>query len=497
MAARIQILTFLLSAAPCGLIAVPTAADEPVATVPPTTLRFSNAELSIKFVPGGGAACWADVNTDGWTDLCAGGVVWLNQQGQQFTKHFEGVGDVVADDFDNDGFTDLFSYSQQKLYRNQSGRGFEPWPLPELPRTVSLAACWSDHNGDRLPDLFVAGYEDWDAGITWPSFFLQQQPDHTFKVTQTDARYRARGVTACDFDEDGDSDLYVSNYRLQPNVLWRCEAGQFSDVAGELAALATSAGFDGGHSIGAAWADFNNDGRFDLFAGNFAHVDGRGDQPKSRFLQGQRTESGWKFEDRGPAGVFYQESYASPAAADVDGDGRMDLFFTTVYETASFNVRNQPTLFLQTGEWQWQDRTSVTGLEGLPATYQAAWADFDQDGDPDLVTAGKLWINQRLKGNNWLSVLLRGDGTGASTNATGAQVRLQLGSQTLTRHVEAGTGQGNQNEAAQLFGLADHPEPVTLNILWPGGRQTTVAVPTINRRVVVTPATTTANTTAN
>ena len=142
------------------------------------------------------------------------------------------------------------------------------------------------------------------------------------------------------------------------------------------------------------------------------------------------------------------------AAADVDGDGRMDLFFTTVYETASFNVRNQPTLFLQTGEWQWQDRTTVTGLEGLPATYQAAWADFDQDGDPDLVTAGKLWINQRPKGNNWLSVMLRGDGTWASTNATGAQVRLQLGSQTLTRHVEAGTGQGNQNEAALLFGLA-------------------------------------------
>jgi hypothetical protein len=175
----------------------------------------------------------------------------------------------------------------------------------------------------------------------------------------------------------------------------------------------------------------------------------------------------------------------------------MDLFFTTVYETASFNVRNQPTLFLQTGEWQWQDRTTVTGLEGLPATYQAAWADFDQDGDPDLVTAGKLWINQRAKGNNWLSVMLRGDGTGASTNATGAQVRLQQGSQTLTRHVEAGTGQGNQNEAALLFGLADHPEPVTLNILWPGGHQTTVAVPAINRRVVVTPATTTANTTAN
>ena len=50
-------------------------------------------------------------------------------------------------------------------------------------------------------------------------------------------------------------------------------------------AVATSPGFDGGHSIGSAWGDFDNDGNIDLFAGNFAHRDSRGDQPKSRFLK--------------------------------------------------------------------------------------------------------------------------------------------------------------------------------------------------------------------
>lgn len=487
MASTIHRLTLLLAAIPGTFNAPQTFAEDPVAASPATSLRFTDAEQSMKFVPGGGAACWADVNADGWTDLCAGGTVWLNRGGQQFEKLADGFGEVVADDFDNDGFTDLFSWSQLKLYRNNAGRSFAVWPLPELPRTVSLAACWSDHDGDHRPDLFIAGYEDWDAGITWPSFFLQQQPDHQFVLTQTDQRYRARGATACDFDQDGDSDIYVSNYRLQPNVLWRREPQQFVDVAAELGALATSPGFDGGHSIGAAWGDFDNDGHFDLFAGNFAHVDDRGDQPKSRFLRCLGAKLGWKFEDRGPCGVFYQESWASPAVADADGDGQLDLFFTSVYETASFNVRNQPTLFLQAGEWQWLDQSSPVGLSGLPPTYQAAWADFDQDGDPDLVSAGRLWINQLPQGQAWLSVELRGTPPLAAVNATGAQVRLRIADRTFCRQVEAGTGQGNQNEATLLFGLGQLQGPATLEVLWPGGRRSVHNVSQLNQRLRITP----------
>ena len=65
-------------------------------------------------------------------------------------------------------------------------------------------------------------------------------------------------------------------------------AGTFEDVTGEYNAIATSPGFGGGHSIGSAWGDFDNDGHIDLFAGNFAHQDGRGDQPKSRWLRNRR-----------------------------------------------------------------------------------------------------------------------------------------------------------------------------------------------------------------
>lgn len=415
---------------------------------------------------GGDAACWVDLDNDGWVDLCASGVAWKNNHGTNFTRLAE-LGLVVAGDFDNDGFADLFSYSRMKLLRNQGGKGFVEVKLPELPRTSSFGACWGDWDGDGFVDLFIGGFEDWDKQITFPSMILLNQQGRGFKLAWTEAKYRTRGVTACDFNRDGVPEVYVSNYRLQPNQLWRNDGpGRFKDLATELNALATSPGFEGGHSIGAAWGDFDNDGQFDLFAGNFAHRDNRGDQPKSRFLRNLGPQQGFRFEDRGPCGVFYQESYASPAVGDYDNDGHLDLFFTTVYGVASFNQPNFPTLFRNGGQFSFTDATRTAGLSSLPPTYQAAWADFNHDGRLDLVTAGKLFVNQG-QGGHWLEVRLTGDGQRVNRSAIGAQVRIKLSGRTLTRQVEAGTGQGNQNDLTLHFGLGDHNAGVDLEIFWP------------------------------
>ncbi|MSR60394.1 MAG: CRTAC1 family protein [Planctomycetaceae bacterium] len=430
-------------------------------------------------------ACWVDVDHDGWSDLCAGGVVWRNNDGKGFAKLAEGIGEVVAADFDNDGFADLFSWSPLRALRNKAGLGFEPVDLPMLPKCVSCGACWGDFNGDGFVDVYVGGYEDWDAGITYPDLLLINEKGKSFQLAWSEVRYRARGVTACDLDQDGDLDVYVSNYRLQPNVLWLNDGkGQFKDVTAARNAVGTSPGFDGGHSIGAAWGDFDNDGKFDLFVGNFAHVDDRGDQPKSRFLRNLGPEKEYVFEDRGPCGVFYQESYASPSAGDFDNDGRLDLFFTTVYETASFGRKNNPVLFRNDGGFVFADATPAAKLSSLPPTYQAAWADFDHDGDLDLVTAGKLFENQAAKGN-WLELRLEGDGSTVNRSAIGAQVRIPLPTQTLTRQVEAGTGEGNQNDLVLHFGLSDHQQPVRFEILWPNGKLQTVENVEINRSMTV------------
>jgi hypothetical protein len=64
---------------------------------------------------GGGAACWADFDNDGWVDVCAG-AVWKNNGGKSFSKLGDiAPGSAVAADFDNDGFVDLFSWSSLKL----------------------------------------------------------------------------------------------------------------------------------------------------------------------------------------------------------------------------------------------------------------------------------------------------------------------------------------------------------------------------------------------
>jgi len=440
--------------------------------VPRGSARFVDVSGSLGMQLASSSACWADFNNDGWSDLAAGGVVWKNEKGERFSKLSEGFGEVVASDYDNDGWCDIFSYSQLKLYRNIQGATFEAVAMPELPKTVSLGACWGDWDRDSRLDLFVGGYEDWDAGITYPSFVLMQREGGRFELGMSDVRYRARGVSACDYDRDGDLDIYVSNYRLQPNVLWMNHGqGDFSDIAAQAGAVGTSEGFAGGHSIGACWGDFDADGQIDLFVGNFAHVDGRGDQPKSRFLRNTAEGSPVRFEDRGICGVFYQESYASPSAGDVDNDGDLDLFFTTVYESASFGVRNEPTFFEQRGVWDFINSNAIAGLGGLGATYQAAWADYDRDGDLDLVTAGKLFRNEGQGLGHWLSVQLFGDGEKVSRTAVGAQVRVRVGDRVWVRQVEAGTGQGNQNDLVLHFGLGGSSGAVEIEIDWPDGKR--------------------------
>ena len=450
--------------------------------LPAATFENKSDELG---AAGGNEACWFDFNNDGWTDLCAGGTLYRNEKGEKFVK-VASPGACVAADFNNDGFLDLYSWTGRKLYRNKGGKEFVEVPLPDLPGGGSLGACWGDFNNDGFPDLYVGGYENWPAA-THADFVLTNRGGQAFEMTWSEVRYRARGVSACDFDHDGDLDIYVSNYRLQPNILWNNDGdGNLTDTTQAQGVIANGPGFAGGHSIGAAWGDFDNDGNFDLFAGNFAHKDNRGNQPESLWLRNRGRDGGYSFESRGQGGVFYQESYASPSAADYDNDGDLDLFFTTVYGTASFGRKNNSVLFRNDGEFKFSDATADSKLDGLPPTYQAAWADFDNDGDLDLMAAGKLFVNTTT-GNHWLKVRLLGDpGRKVNLFAIGAQVRLSLpGGRILTRQVEAGTGQGNQNDLVLHFGLGDHDNPVRLEILWPGGATRTVENVPVDRRVTL------------
>jgi len=313
---------------------------------------------------------------------------------------------------------------------------------------------------DGYLDLYVGGYEVWPDKEYPDVIYLSQKGERFVEHWRQSRILRARGITAADFDEDGDLDVYVSNYRLQPNLLWRNDGrGKFTDVAAEYGAAGDGDLGAWGHTIGSAWGDFDSDGHLDLFVGNFSHPPAY--QDRSKFLENRGPDGGFHFEDRsGTAGLRWQESYASPALADFDNDGLLDLFFTTVYPG------DKSVLYRNKGEWRFEEVSEAAKVD-VPTTYQAAWGDFDNDGYPDLVTGGRLFRNPAGK-SHWLKVRLVG-GEGVNASGIGAQVRLRVDDKTLTRQVEGATGQGNQNDLTLHFGLGSHADPLRLEIRWPDG----------------------------
>lgn len=429
---------------------------------------FEDASKSLGLSLGGGQVSWGDFNNDGWEDLHDGGL-WVNERGKKFSR-FNGQGPSghgIWGDYNNDGWLDFYSWSSGKLYRNEKGKEFvdvTPKALTERPMKVSRGAAWMDMDNDGYLDLYVAGYEIWQKAV-YPDALYRNMGGKDF-VTHTLPKVRnmsARGVSAADFDADGDVDVYVSNYRLFPNRLWRNDGeGKFIEIA----TPSSTAGDGGlgawGHTIGSAWGDLDNDGYLDLFVGNFSHPPAYQDRPK--FLRNRGPDGKFVFEDKSSgAGLHWQESYASPALADYDNDGLLDLFFTTVY------AGNTSVLYRNNGNWKFIDTTAPSGIR-TAQTYQSAWCDFDKDGDLDLASGGKLWRN-RGNSNKWLAVQLEGTGK-VNRAAIGTTVRLKVGEQMLTRHVNSSTGEGNQNSLILHFGLGPNPpKELEATVLWPGNTQ--------------------------
>ncbi|MFT5304433.1 MAG: hypothetical protein ACI814_005261 [Mariniblastus sp.] len=453
-----------------------------------STLQAQNAFEDVTESVGltglsGSVAAWGDYNNDGWVDLFVGGQLWKNETGKRFSKvEIEFPGPGIWGDFDNDGHLDLFCWSGKgKVFRNLDGKSFEDIgaAFPNLPTQVSLGATWGDFNGDGFLDLYVGGYEVW-PDKEFPDVVLLNEGGKQFvQHWKQQTILRARGITAADYDRDGDLDIYVSNYRLQPNSLLQNDGhAKFSNVANKLAVDGDGALGAWGHTIGSAWGDFDNDGNFDLFVGNFSHPPAYQDRPA--FLKNLGKAQGFKFSDQSKlAGLRWQESYASPAVADYDNDGRLDLFFTTVYDG------DKSVLYRNVGDWKFEDRSANSNVD-KPKTYQAAWADFDNDGAVDLVTGGRLMRNMKLasEANHWLKVNLN-PGPDSNAFGIGTEVRIQLGNETLLRQVEGGTGQGNQNDLGLHFGLGQYAADVKIQVRWADGK-TTVCESGADKIVTVT-----------
>jgi hypothetical protein len=454
---------------------------------PEETISFEDATSKAGIPPGNGPAAWGDLNGDDKVDLLCKNRLFLNR-GSKFQDITGPSGlklkghATVWGDFNNDGYPDIYATGAKgSLWLNLKSGRFKQVAIPENTHNLSKAAAWADVNNDGYLDLWVTNYED---STNYEQKGFRAQPDllmmnsrgRSFKLEMTtpeEETWHTRGVVFCDFDQDGDMDAFCSNYRLAPNQLWINEKGKFANKAKEYGVAGTPSGQVGtakqyqahGHTIGACWADFDNDDDFDLLVVNFSHASPG--QDHMQLFENLGEKGKYKFEDVSKKANFeWQESYAKGAVGDFDNDGLIDIYLSTVYD------RDTGRLYRNKGGFKFENVTAKAGIS-TRKSYQAAVADYDNDGFLDLLAGGMLYRNKGNK-NSWLKVRLEAKKTcrKCSRSAVGAVVTVKADKLEVTRQVEAGNC-GNQNEMTLHFGLGEFKGKAKIEIRWPCGRKQT------------------------
>ena len=293
---------------------------------------------------------WGDWNNDGYDDVFLGNgasgykfedFLYRNNGDGTFTKitgqsivsevHLSGG--ATWGDFDNDGDLDLYvtlnedSFQGQDyknlLYINNNDGTFSKSTTAGPPITegeYSNTAGWGDYDNDGYLDLFVKN--GWQ-GVKEEHSLYQNNGDGTFTeidagdMTGSAGAAFISGFAWCDFDMDGDLDVFTCSGVGDNNHLWRNDGGgTFTDVGA----------FDASAANGASWGDYDNDGDFDLFISNY----GDGDKEKNNFYENNGDGT---FTKRTDLNIADEESYSMGSAwGDIDNDGDLDLFVANDYE---------------------------------------------------------------------------------------------------------------------------------------------------------------------
>lgn len=456
---------------------------------------------------------WADYDGDGDPDLFVGfdgtpNRLYRNDRGT-FTDVAEAAG--VADarptraaawgDFDADGDPDLLvgftpasaaaaagkpapatavkpgpEGSVLRLYRNERGK-FMDYTAPAgllVEKGAVRQPAWIDFDGDNDLDLFIAFRDRPNAlfrndPVPSPTAGRTVFRDIASDVGLADAR-RTVGAVWFDFDQDGDLDLAVANMDGDANGLFRSDGGKFTDIA-ETAGIAwggRKAGDKTNGTVRVCAADVNNDGRFDLFFANYGK--------NGLFLNGTGTPA---FRDASAAwGIDNDARYDSCVFDDFDNDGRIDFY---VNGTVTGGVSYPDFLFRNMGD-RFADVTPPQ-LKVLHADHGVQWADFDNDGDVDLALTGaqangmhSLFSNMLDAGDSARSLKVRVVDKQKRATRAGAEVRvLAAGTSRVlaARLVDTGSGYDSQNEAPVHIGLASMTA-VDIEVVFPrGGKRVT------------------------
>jgi enediyne biosynthesis protein E4 len=414
----------------------------------------------------------------------------------------QGYGQGVAvGDYDNDGHSDLFvtRWRSYALYHNRGDGRFE-----DATRGAGLSgdrdwptsAAFADFDNDGDLDLYVCHYVTWDAEnprlcYTFPPNQVptgcnprevEPRPDHIFRNDQgrfTDVtraagaleqQGRGLGVVAADFDDDGRIDLFVANDQ-SANYLYRNLGGFRFEETAQVAGVAANA--EGGYQagMGVASGDLDGDGRLDLAVTNFYGE-------STTFF---RNLGKGAFADQtaqvGLAGPTRHLLGFGIAFLDVDNDGRLDLLTANghVNDYRPSTPYTMPIQLMRGGvDGRLRDVSKLAGppFEPLHLGRGLATGDLDNDGRVDALVVVQneplVFLHNQSRPGHFVTLALHG---GVSNrDGVGAAVVVVAGSARRSAQRIGGGSYLSAGDPRLHFGLGDARRIDSLDVRWPSGR---------------------------
>jgi ASPIC and UnbV./FG-GAP repeat. len=420
---------------------------------------------------------------------------------------------VCAGDYDNDGREDLFVtyWGDCSLFHNNGDGTFTDVAAKAgvTTRTTSGLKRWNtgcaflDYDRDGHLDLFVGNYIDFDPktaplpesgpclykGIMvacgppglqgGKNILFRNNGNGTFTdvskpsgILKTAGTY-SLGVLVADFDNDGWPDIYVACDTAPSRFYHNNHDGTFSEVGREIGCALNENGTAQG-GMGVAIGDYDCDGWLDIVKTNYSdqtanvyHNNGNGTFYDAVFQAGLGANTnylGWG------VGLF-----------DFDNDGWMDIFMSNGHvfpevDTRKLHVsfRQKKLVYKNMGNGKFSDISSSVGsaVTDLHSSRGAAFGDFDNDGDVDVVVVNmneppSLLRNDCHTKNNWLKI--KCIGTKSNRTAIGARVRVVTGSHSQINEVMSGSSYVSQNDLRLHFGLGKVRKLDLIEVRWPLG----------------------------